>query len=143
MYQRERGSTQGTAGRSGGANKLSSGGPDFDNTHNRPKLIILDGILNNVYSKNVCDLFTKGSHRRNISVILITENLFHQGRFCRDISLNAKYLVVFKNARDEKHFTLSGQKGVLREQQQSVIEVPGRAPQNPRLSACRFRAGHG
>jgi hypothetical protein len=27
----------------------------------------------------VCDLFTKGSHHRNISVVLITQNLFHQG----------------------------------------------------------------
>ena len=77
---------------------------DFDNTHNRPKLIILDDLLNEVYSKDVCELFTKGSHHRNISVILITQNLFHQGRFCRDISLNAKYLVVFKNVRDKNQF---------------------------------------
>ena len=48
----------------------------------------------------MCNLFTKGSHRRNISVILITQNLFQQGKFCRDISLNAKYLVLLKNVRD-------------------------------------------
>jgi hypothetical protein len=30
-------------------------------------------------------------------VILITQNLFLQGRFSRDISLNANYLLVFKN----------------------------------------------
>jgi len=53
-------------------------------------LVIQDDLLNEVYSKQVYDLFTKGSHYRNISVILITQNLFHQGRFCRDISLNAK-----------------------------------------------------
>ena len=46
-------------------------------------------------------LFTKGSHHRKISVILITQNLFHQVRFCRDISLNAKYLVLLKNVRDK------------------------------------------
>jgi len=57
-----------------------------------------------VYSKDFCDLFTKGSHRRNISVILITQNLFHQGRFCRDISLNAKYSVALKNVRDKVNF---------------------------------------
>jgi len=57
-----------------------------------------------VYSKDVCDLFTKGSHHRNISVILITQNLFHQGRFCRDISLNAKYSVTLKNVRDKSQF---------------------------------------
>jgi hypothetical protein len=52
----------------------------------------------------VCDLFTKGSHHRNISVILITQNVFHEGRFSRDISLNARCLVVFKNVRDRNEF---------------------------------------
>jgi len=40
---------------------------------------------------------TRGSQHRNISVILITQDLFHHGRYCRDISLNAKYMVVLKN----------------------------------------------
>ena len=52
----------------------------------------------------MCDLFTKGSNHRNISVILITQNLFHQGKFCRDISLNAKYIVL-KNVRDRGQFS--------------------------------------
>ena len=63
--------------------------------------MILDDLLNDVFSKQVCDLFTKGSHHRNISVILITQNLFHKDRYCRDISLNAKYLVLLKNVKDE------------------------------------------
>jgi ABC-type dipeptide/oligopeptide/nickel transport system ATPase subunit len=66
---------------------------NFCDDHGRTCLIILDDLLNEVYSKDVCDLFTKGSHRRNISVILITQNLFRQGRFCRDVLLNAKYSV--------------------------------------------------
>jgi hypothetical protein len=53
----------------------------------------------------VCDLFTKISHHRNISVILITQNLFHQGKFFRDISLNAKHIVVFENVRDREQFS--------------------------------------
>jgi hypothetical protein len=77
---------------------------NFGNVHGKPCLIILDDLLNEVYSKDVCDLFTKGSHHRNISVILITQNLFHQGRFCRDISLNAKYSVALKNVRDKSQF---------------------------------------
>jgi len=54
---------------------------DFDNARGSPCLVILDGLLNDVHSKQVCVLFTKGSHHRNIRVILITQNLFHQGRF--------------------------------------------------------------
>ena len=70
-------------------------------------LVILDDLLNDVYSKQVFDLVTKGSHHRKISVILITQNLFHQGRFCRDISLKAKYPVLLKNVRDKNQFMFS------------------------------------
>ena len=47
------------------------------------------------------ELFTKGSNHRNISVVLITQNLFHQGSSSGDIPLNSKYIVVFKNPRDK------------------------------------------
>ena len=70
----------------------------------KPCLVILDDLLNTVYLEQVCDLFTKGSHHRNISLILITQNLFHQGKYCRDISLNAKYLVQLKTVRDKLQF---------------------------------------
>jgi len=53
------------------------------------------------YSTKVSELFTKGSHHRYISLVLITEDLFHQGPSSRDISLNSKYIVVFKNPRDK------------------------------------------
>ena len=69
----------------------------FNNSGEKPLLIIVDDLLNTAYSKDVCDLFTKGSHHRHISVSLINQNLFHQGKFCRDISLNAKYIVVLKS----------------------------------------------
>ena len=50
--------------------------PDnFANAGNKPCLIILDDLLNEAYSGEVCKLFTKGSHHRNISVILITESV--------------------------------------------------------------------
>ena len=46
----------------------------------------------------VVNLFTKGSHHNNLSVIFITQNLFHRGQ--REISLNSNYIVIFKNPRD-------------------------------------------
>jgi len=52
----------------------------------------------------LCDLHTKCSHHRNISVILITQNQFHQGKYRGDISLNAKYVFVLKNVRDMNQF---------------------------------------
>jgi len=77
---------------------------DFENARGSPCLVIHDDLLNDVYSKQVCDLFTKVNHHRNISVILITKNIFHQGRYWRDISLNAIYLVLLKNVRDKNEF---------------------------------------
>jgi len=68
----------------------------FENKNGKPCLVILDDLLVVAYSKEVCNLFTKGSHHRNISVNLITQNLFHQANYSRDISLNAKYLVLLK-----------------------------------------------
>ena len=47
------------------------------------------------------NLFTRGSHHRNLSVIYIVQNLFHQGKGSRSISLNSHYLVLFKNPQDE------------------------------------------
>jgi len=51
-------------------------------------------------SEAIVNLFTKGSHHKNFSVILISQNLFHQGRGQRDISLNANYIIITKNPRN-------------------------------------------
>ena len=45
-------------------------------------------------------IFTKGLYHHNISLVLITQNLFHQGPLARVISLKSKYIIVFKNPRD-------------------------------------------
>ena len=73
----------------------------------KPKLIIIDDLMRESSDKTVVDIFTKYSHHKNVSVIYLTQNLFHQGRGQRDISLNAHYIVVFKNPRDRaqiQHF---------------------------------------
>lgn len=78
-----------------------SGLPDMEefNGNDGPKLIVVDDMMRET-NDSVVDLFTKGSHHRNLSVFFITQNLFHQGRGQRDISLNAHYIVCFKNPRD-------------------------------------------
>lgn len=77
---------------------------NLENSSNKPMLIILDDMMRDVYNEQISELFTKGSHHRNISVILVTQNIFHKGNHSRDISLNAKYLVIFKNPRDQLQF---------------------------------------
>lgn len=65
-----------------------------------PNLIIIDDLMRESDGR-IVDLFTKGSHHRNISVFYITQNLFHQGKGQRDISLNSSYIIYFKNPRDK------------------------------------------
>jgi hypothetical protein len=36
--------------------------------------------------------------------MLITQNLLHQTNYCRDISLNVKYLVLLENVSDNQQF---------------------------------------
>ena len=62
-------------------------------------LIVLDDLMGSLNEK-VAELFTAASHHCNVSVILILQNLFYRCKVMRDISLNAQYLILFKNRRD-------------------------------------------
>ena len=65
-------------------------------------LIVIDDQMIEAGNDNrIVNLFTKGSHHRNPSVIYILQNLFHQGKDSRSISLNSHYLALFKNPRDK------------------------------------------
>lgn len=70
---------------------------DLDKTE--PKLLICDDMMSEC-DQNMCDIFTKHGHHRNLSIIYITQNLFEKGKYSRTMSLNANYLVLFKNPRD-------------------------------------------
>ena len=50
--------------------------------------------------ENFNNLFTKIARHRGVTVIFITQNMFHQGGQHRTRNLNVHYLVIFKNPRD-------------------------------------------
>ena len=51
--------------------------------------------------KVVADLFTKGSHHWKVSVVYVTQNIYEKtSKDYRTMSLNANYIVAFKNPRD-------------------------------------------
>lgn len=62
--------------------------------------IIIDDQALNV-TKDVAEMFSVGSSRRNCNIIFITQNLFGKQKAARDISLNCSYVVLFKNPRDQ------------------------------------------
>lgn len=64
-------------------------------------LIILDDLMAECADdKRLTFLFSKGCHHLNVSLIFVTQNIFHKGKEMRTCSLNANYLIVFKNRRD-------------------------------------------
>ena len=68
---------------------------------NDSNLIILDDLMDECEKdKTILNLFTTDSHQKNISVFLISQNLFSQGKYARTISLNCHYLILLNNPRD-------------------------------------------
>jgi hypothetical protein len=70
-------------------------------------LVVLDDQMENkeMHSSGgsgLAKFFTQGSHHRNLTVIYIVQNLFHQSRVMRTVSLNSHYLALFKNPRDKQ-----------------------------------------
>jgi len=75
--------------------------PDMTEISEGRTLIILDDLMHHAgKSQTISEIFTQMSHHRNISIILMLQNIFHQGRSMRDVSINTKYMVLFKNPRD-------------------------------------------
>ena len=69
-----------------------------------PKLLILDDLLELLATKQgevISQIFTKHCHHRNLSVVLITQNIFQKGPHMRNCHLNSHYQVLFKNPRDK------------------------------------------
>ena len=76
----------------------------MDNFDGRePILLIVDDLMQET-NETIANLFTKGSHHRNVSVLFLMQNLFPKNKFARTISLNAHYMVLFKNPRDASQF---------------------------------------
>jgi hypothetical protein len=70
-------------------------------------LIVLDDLMaQSSKDKRIANLFTKGSHHRNLSIIYTVQNIFHQGKEMRNISLNAHYIVLFKSPRDKQQISM-------------------------------------
>lgn len=66
-------------------------------------VVVLDDLMWEARSSmTVANLFTRVAHHRQCFIIHITQNLFQAGRVTRTQSLNAHYLVLFKNPRDRQ-----------------------------------------
>lgn len=81
----------------------------FDYDEMRPDVLVLDDLMNEIANdKKLTAAFTKTSHHLNISVIFITQNVFHQSKQMRTISLNSHYIILMKAPRDKMQIMTLG-----------------------------------
>lgn len=72
-------------------------------------LVVVDDLMEEFGKNNKASyLFTRGSHHLNLSVIFIVQNLFHQSKHMRTISLNSQYLLLLSNFRDQSQIEYLG-----------------------------------
>lgn len=65
-------------------------------------VIIIDDLFQEAnHEAEFNNLFTKIARHVGVTVIFITQNLFHSGNNHRTRNLNVHYLVIFKNPRDQ------------------------------------------
>ena len=65
-------------------------------------ILVIDDLMEEaIKDTNIMNMFTVGSHHRNISVLFLMQNIFQKGTHARTISTNIQYMVLFKNARDQ------------------------------------------
>jgi len=82
---------------------MIEGLPDMNalkSTSNIPRLLILDDLMQEMKNeKKLVQLFTRGSHHWNLSIMHIVQNLFYDG--LRTSRVNAQYLILMKNPSDQ------------------------------------------
>jgi hypothetical protein len=65
------------------------------------KVVIFDDMLKYIVNDvNIQEYVTVSSHHNNMTVILLSQNIFAQGQTARTISLNCHYIILFNNKRD-------------------------------------------
>ena len=73
------------------------------------KILILDDLMQKgANSEDIEATFTQFSHHLFYTVWFITQNSHNSGKHFRTISLNAHYLILFKNYRDENQIQTLG-----------------------------------
>ena len=69
-------------------------------------LLVLDDVLGDLDNDTrIQQIFTELCHHYKVTCILCVQNLFYRNTIYRTLSLNSSYIVVFKNARDQRQIT--------------------------------------
>ena len=60
-------------------------------------LVVIDDLMQELSNdqQRITNLFTKGCHHRNLSVIFILQNIFHRGKELRDMSFFFLFFIFY------------------------------------------------
>jgi len=134
--------------------KFIEGLPSFEELKDDkliPKLLILDDMMQEMKSDSrLNELFTRGSHHWNLSIIHIVQNLFFDG--IRTSRINAQYLILMKNPSDRlqiknlgrqlfpgsKHFEEAFTDATSKPYGYLLIDLTQTIPENMRLRSNIF-----
>lgn len=84
-------------------------------------LMILDDLMVDV-NESIVNLFTVQTHHLNISSMFIVQNLFHNNKNMRTISLNAHYIITFRQTRDSNQMAVLARQ-IFSKQAKEVMEI--------------------
>ena len=70
----------------------------IDSTRNN--IIVFDDNIYIMNDRLISDMFTKLSHHKNFSIVLLLQNLYPKTKFSRDISINSNYIILMSNPRE-------------------------------------------
>ena len=72
---------------------------------NGGSIMVIDDFMNDI-SDDIGYMFTVMSHHYNVTIFLLTQNLFPKNKHFRNISINSTYIAIFKNPRDSSQLSL-------------------------------------
>jgi len=72
---------------------------EYSDGSDTPSIIVLDDLMNEASkSDDAIAAFTRTSHHRNVSLIILVQNFFHKS--LRSITSTCHYIIIMKNPRD-------------------------------------------
>lgn len=86
-------------------------------------------------NEDLMNLFTTYSHHMGITVLFLLQNIFPPGKYMRTVSLNAHYIILFKNSRDEQQVKTLGRQ-IFPNQSKYFMDAYKKATSEPYSYLC-------
>ena len=92
-------------------------------------LVIFDDMINSDNLKYIAQLFTVYGRHLDLSLAFLSQRLFNNNEFFRQISQNSDYLVVFKNPRNSSDIRILGSQ--MTAKSNDLIQIYKKATEKP------------